>query len=132
MEGENKETWIRKYVEEIFDGFIIQDENLDYLYQVKGFKLKIKIVEEIDRSYMTPGALYPGSAADNEKCVFQILDIEDNMELLHEFEKCGFKEATNYRNSQWGTYKIIMNTPGEIEKVFEIFKKTMIKYKEKF
>lgn len=114
-------------VKKVFDGYITKQEfysgSRQYDFEIgRAFGKGLSIIVGVhDTSYQIPRALYPSSLADNENCYFEILDNPENMPMLNEFQRKGFREACNYHNSQWGTYKVIIRSYDELLKVFEIF-----------
>lgn len=118
---------ICKAVETIFNGYIAKKDFLSgskqYVYAIdKSFGKGLDIVVGVrDKSDWVPHALYSSSNADNLPCYFKILDNPDNMELLDAFKRLGFTEVCNYRNSQWGTYKIAIKSLYQLKRAFKVF-----------
>ena len=105
---------IRNAIKKVFNGYIQKEEyyaqgTQQYVFKLKGNGLSL-VAGGVNTSYRSPGGLYPSTQADRFPCVFEILDNEQNMPLLYAFKDAGFKEACGYKNSQWGSYKIIIST----------------------
>jgi hypothetical protein len=121
---------ICKAVEFVFDGYVARKEFLEgskrYSYSLAEntpFADVCILVGVTDTSSRVPRALYSGSSGDRYPCVIKISDKEDTYPLLEECKKQGFGEATNYNNSQWGTYKVIISSYSDLTKFYKIFER---------
>ena len=112
-------------VRKLFSGYIAKEE---YVPNVKQYWFWLErvfgnfeiIVGLKDRSSRVPGALYTSSNADSWPCYLKISDNPDTKSVLDAFRQLGFQEACNYSNSQWGTYKVLINSYEELSTVANI------------
>ena len=116
-------------VDNIFSGYI---GKVDYFSGTKQYLFEIDkaygrgldiLVGAVDNSSRAPREIYPSSSADRYPCCFRVLDNKANMPLLDAFKSAGIREARNYENSQWGTYKILISSKSQLNQVFDIFEK---------
>lgn len=118
---------ISQAVRQVFGKYIAKEE---YIPEVKQYWFSLEkvwgnfsiIAGREDKSSRVPGALYTGSNADGWSCFLKITDKEATAPILDTFREMGFQEACNYRNSQWGTYKIAIRSYSELKMVFKVFK----------
>lgn len=116
-------------VNRVFEGYIKKVNYLSATHQYeaiidpmfgKGLSIRIGVC---NRSDEPRGSLCPASSADGNPCLFLIADNPDNAPLLDAFYANRFPEACNFRNSQWGTYKIVIYTYDDLVLAKEIFEK---------